>query len=262
MTVPLLAAEDVVRRYRMPRPGLLSPGPVVEAVAGVSLTLDAGETLGVVGESGSGKSTLARLIMAFERPDAGHIRFEGRDLASMPGAKLRRLRPRFQMVFQDPMGSLDPRRPVGWSVAEPLRVLDGLTRPDRERRAHEALTAVGLSAHDAERYPHEFSGGQRQRIAIARAIAPRPALIVADEAVSALDVSVQAQILNLLMRLQEETGAALLFISHDLAVVSCICDRVLVLRNGRMVEQGRTSELLTAPREEYTAELARAALKF
>ncbi len=260
MTAPLLEVEKVVRSYRMPREGLFTPGRMIAAVSGVSLRLERGETLGIVGESGSGKSTLARLVMAFERPDAGAVRFEGRDLATLSRADLRHIRPRFQMVFQDPMGSLDPRRTVGWSIAEPLRALDDLNRPERERRARAALASVGLAEEDAGRYPHEFSGGQRQRIAIARAVASRPSLIVADEAVSALDVSVQAQVLNLMMQLQEDTGAALLFISHDLAVVSCVCDRILVMRNGQTVEEGETARVLTRPQASYTAELAHCAL--
>ena len=260
MTAPLLTVEKVSRRYRLPRETLLRPGRVVAAVSGVSLHLNRGETLGVVGESGSGKSTLARLVMAFEAPDEGRVLFDGADLATLPARALRRLRSRFQMVFQDPAGSLDPRRSVGWSVAEALHALPDLARADRERRAREALASVGLSPEDAHKHPHEFSGGQRQRIAIARAIAPDPDLIVADEAVSALDVSVQAQVLNLLMEIQARTGAALLFISHDLAVVSSICDRVMVMRRGVVVEEGETAAVLTRPRTAYAAELARCAL--
>jgi len=256
VTAPLLIVENAVRLYRMPRERILTPGREIRAVDGVSLRLGKGETLGVVGESGSGKSTLARLVMAFETPDAGRVLFEGQDLAALPPSALRRTRPRFQMVFQDPMGSLDPRRSVGWSIAEPLYVLADFNRADRESRARDVLQSVGLAPEDAHRYPHEFSGGQRQRIAIARAIASRPALIVADEAVSALDVSVQAQVLNLLMDLQAETGAALLFISHDLAVVSCVCDRVMVMRNGLVVEEGETTAVLTRPKTPYAAELA------
>ncbi len=260
MTGPLLNVENVARRYRMPRESVFGARREIRALAGVSVRLDEGETLGLVGESGSGKSTLARLVMAFEKPDEGRVSFAGEDLARLSPRALRRLRSRFQMVFQDPVGSLDPRRAVGWSVAESLLAVPGLTRSDRERAAAEALVAVGLSAGDAGRYPHEFSGGQRQRIAIARAIAPRPALIVADEAVSALDVSVQAQVLNLLMDLQAEFGMALLFISHDLAVVSCVCDRVAVMRDGLIVEEGETAAVLTRPRTRYAAELAECAL--
>ena len=256
MTAPLLQLSGVVRRYRLPRDSLLRRGPVLTAVEDVSFALHAGETLGIVGESGSGKSTLARLVMAFEPPDAGTVRFEGQDLNALAPSALRRMRPRFQMVFQDPFGSLDPRRTAGWSIAEPLRVM-GAARVGA--RVAEALEQVGLRPGDAGRYPHEFSGGQRQRIAIARAIVTRPRLLVADEAVSALDVSVQAQILNLLMDLQEEMGLGLIFISHDLAVVACIADRLLVLQGGREVEAGPTARLLAAPRQDYTRTLLAAA---
>ncbi len=252
MSAPLLQLDGVSRRYRMPRTALFSPPPVLTAVDNVSLSLNAGQTLGIVGESGSGKSTLARMIMAFEAPDEGTVRFQGADLNRLSGADLRLARRRFQMVFQDPFGSLDPRRRVGWSIAEPLRATGA---EDSAARVIQALDQVGLRAGDAEKYPHEFSGGQRQRIAIARAIVTRPALLVADEAVSALDVSVQAQILNLLMDLQEEMGLAMIFISHDLAVVACICDRILVMQNGKSIETGDTGALIAAPRQDYTRSL-------
>ncbi|MFN3937721.1 MAG: ATP-binding cassette domain-containing protein [Gemmobacter sp.] len=252
MTAPLLEVRGVTRRYRLPRRALLTPPPVLTAVNDISLTLERGRTLGIVGESGSGKSTLARLIMAFEAPDAGVVIFDGQDVNRLPAAALRRLRQRFQMVFQDPYGSLDPRRSIGWSVAEPLRAAGA----DRiEARVAEALEHVGLRAGDGGRYPHEFSGGQRQRIAIARAIVTRPALLVADEAVSALDVSVQAQVLNLLMDLQEDLGLAMVFISHDLAVVASICDQIMVLRGGVCVEAGPAERLMTRPAEAYTRSL-------
>jgi peptide/nickel transport system ATP-binding protein len=249
----LLSVENVSRHYRLPRQALLTPPPVLTAVAEASFTLDAGETLGIVGESGSGKSTLARMVMAFEPPDAGRVVLDGQDLNRLGAGALRALRPRFQMVFQDPYGSLDPRRTVGWSIAEPLRA----TRQtdDAGRRIDEALDQVGLRPADAGKYPHEFSGGQRQRIAIARAIVTRPALLVADEAVSALDVSVQAQILNLLMDLQERLGLAMLFISHDLAVVGSICDRVMVMQRGRTIEQGPAAQIMGAPAQPYTRSL-------
>jgi len=252
MTAPLLELRGVTRRYQMPRTALLRPPEVLTAVRDLSFTLTRGQTLGIVGESGSGKSTLARMIMAFEPPDAGAVLFEGTDLNQLGPSALRRARQRFQMVFQDPFGSLNPRRTVGWSIAEPLRVMGA---KDAERRVTEALDQVGLRTQDGDKYPHEFSGGQRQRIAIARAIVTRPALLVADEAVSALDVSVQAQILNLLMDLQEDLGLAMVFISHDLAVVACMCDQILVMQRGDCVEFGDTADLIDAPRHDYTRSL-------
>jgi peptide/nickel transport system ATP-binding protein len=257
MTAPLIEARSLTRRYRLPRTSLLHPRPVLTAVADTSFTIRAGETLGIVGESGSGKSTLARMVMAFEKPDAGDVLFQGQNLHALTPAALRKLRQRFQMVFQDPFGSLDPRRRVGWSIAEPLRAIgvDG----DTARRTAEALEQVGLHPADADKYPHEFSGGQRQRIAIARAIVTRPALLVADEAVSALDVSVQAQILNLLMDLQDDLGLGILFISHDLAVVASICDHLLVMQHGQPLESGPASQILRSPAHLYTQTLLKAA---
>lgn len=252
---PLVAAEGLTRRYPLPRKSLFERGGALTALEDVSFTLRRGETLGVVGESGSGKSTLARLVMGFERPDAGTVHFDGHALSAMDEADLRPLRPRFQMVFQDPYGSLDPRRPVGWSIAEPIRALG----EESAGRVAEVLTQVGLTPADKDKYPHEFSGGQRQRIAIARAIITRPELLVADEAVSALDISVQAQIINLLMCLQKDLGLAILFISHDLPVVAHISDHMLVLRQGRVVERGPAAELFAAPREAYTKTLLTAA---
>lgn len=251
----LLSVENATRRYRLPRQKLLTPPAVLTAVDSASFTLERGETLGIVGESGSGKSTLARLVMAFEKPDAGRVLFEGKDLGQLAHSELRRLRPRFQLVFQDPFGSLNPRRTVGWSIEEPLRATG---EADRKRVAH-ALEQVGLRPEDAEKYPHEFSGGQRQRVAIARAIVTRPSLLVADEAVSALDMSVQAQILNLLMDLQDELGLAMLFISHDLSVVGSICDDILVMEHGKTVEYGDAEKIMSAPNEAYTRSLLTAA---
>jgi peptide/nickel transport system ATP-binding protein len=209
----------------------------------------------VVGESGSGKSTLARLVMALEVPTAGHVVLDGLDLHALAPAALRRARSKVQMVFQDPFGSLDPRRTVLQTVAEPLAVLLGAPRAEQQRRAAEALDAVGLRAADLAKYPHEFSGGQRQRIAIARALITRPKLIVADEPVSALDVSVQAQVLNLMQDLQEQFGVTYLFISHDLSVVDLVCDEVLVLKDGRIVEQGDPDTLFRRPQHPYTQRL-------
>ena len=249
---PLLELREVTRRYTLPRERLLQPAPVVEALRGVSLTLRAGRSLGIVGESGSGKSTLARLAMALEPPSSGAVLFMGRDLNRLDGAALKAARRDFQMVFQDPYGSLDPRQRVGRIVAEPLPALGEV---ERERRVAESLDAVGLRASDAHKYPHEFSGGQRQRIAIARALITRPKLIVADEPVSALDVSVQAQVLNLLMDLQDQFGVTYLLISHDLAVVDHVCDEVVVMHAGLVVERGSTAQVLSAPQHAYTRTL-------
>ena len=251
-TPPLLALHDIAKRYTLPREHLFAPAPAVDALRGVSLVLQAGRSLGVVGESGSGKSTLARIAMALEAPSSGRVEFMGRDLNALPERELREARRDFQMVFQDPYGSLDPRQRVGHIVAEPL--WRG-ARAECERAVAEVLEAVGLRAGDAARYPHEFSGGQRQRIAIARALVTRPRLIVADEPVSALDVSVQAQVLNLLVELQQRYGVTYLLISHDLAVVDHVCDEVVVMQHGRIVEHGDTAQVFAAPRHEYTRAL-------
>ena len=259
MSRQLLSVQDVSRHYRLPRRALFEAAPVQTAVERAGFYLDRGETLGIVGESGSGKSTLAKMIMAFEKPDTGRILFEGEDINTLSASALRLARQRFQMVFQDPFGSLDPRRTVGWSIAEPLRAIGRDTATQIARRVDEALDQVGLAAADGGKYPHEFSGGQRQRIAIARAIVTRPALLVADEAVSALDVSVQAQILNLLMDLQDDLGLGILFISHDLAVVASVCDRILVMQKGRILETGATANVLSNPQHDYTRTLLAAA---
>ncbi|MBL8316531.1 MAG: ABC transporter ATP-binding protein [Rubrivivax sp.] len=252
---PLLQVTQLAKTYRLPRQNLLAPAPEVHALAGVNFTLQAGKSLGVVGESGSGKSTLARLVMALEAPSAGQVRLRGVDLHALPPAGLRRARGDFQMVFQDPYGSLDPRRTVLQTVAEPLAVLQGASAAEQRERGAEALDAVGLRAADLGKYPHEFSGGQRQRIAIARALITRPRLIVADEPVSALDVSVQAQVLNLMQDLQDRFGVTYLFISHDLAVVDLVCDEVIVLQHGRIVEQGNPDALFHHPQHPYTQRL-------
>ena len=256
---PLLAVENLGKRYGLPRQHLLAAAPEVQALHDVSFSLQAGASLGVVGESGSGKSTLARLVMALEPPSAGHVRLDGVDLHALDAQALRAARIKLQMVFQDPYGSLDPRRTVLQTVAEPLAVLHGAPRAAQREGATEALDAVGLRASDLDKYPHEFSGGQRQRIAIARALVTRPRLIVADEPVSALDVSVQAQVLNLMQDLQERFGISYLFISHDLAVVDLVCDEVIVLQQGRIVERGPPDRLFRAPEHPYTQRLLAAA---
>jgi peptide/nickel transport system ATP-binding protein len=248
----LLNVHEAVKHYRLPRESLLKPAPKVEALRGVSFTMRAETSLGIVGESGSGKSTLARLVMALEAPTSGRVTLLGRDLNALPAAELMAARRDFQMVFQDPYGSLDPRQRVQRIVAEPLLTIG---TSEATERVAEALDAVGLRASDAGKYPHEFSGGQRQRIAIARALITRPKLIVADEPVSALDVSVQAQVLNLLADLQQRFGVTYLFISHDLAVVDHVCDEVAVMYAGHIVEQGSPDVLFRASAHPYTRAL-------
>ena len=251
MTEYLVEARDITKTYTLPREKLWQAPGRIEALAGVSLEVAAGRNFGIVGESGSGKSTLARIIMGLEQPDSGTMRVLGQDLAALPPARLRALRPSFQMVFQDPYGSLDPRQTVGKIISEPLA---GAT-PEQVR---EALESVALRAADAQKYPHEFSGGQRQRIAIARALITRPQLIVADEPVSALDVSVQAQVLNLFQDLQAAYGLTYVFISHDLAVVAHMCKEVAVLYRGRIVERGPAALVFARPAHPYTLNLLEA----
>jgi peptide/nickel transport system ATP-binding protein len=255
---PLLAAVDLARHHRLPRrlPGM--PAPMLKALDGVSFALRAGRSLGVVGESGSGKSTLAKLVMALDTPTAGQVLLEGTDLHALSATALRRERAKLQMVFQDPFGSLDPRRTVLQSVAQPLASLTRASAAEQRERAAAALLEVGLQPADGSRYPHEFSGGQRQRIAIARALITRPRLIVADEPVSALDVSVQAQVLNLMQDLQDSHGLSYLLVSHDLAVVSLLCDEVIVLHEGRVVERGEPQQLFAEPRHPTTRRLVAA----
>jgi len=251
----MLSVRDLTRHFTLPREGLTAPPRHVYALNGVSFDLAAGRSLGIVGESGCGKSTLARIVMALDKPTSGQVRLLGEDTASLDPKTLRAMRRHFQMVFQDPYGSLDPRQQVGRIVGEPLDVLEPTTKAERQQRIAEALASVGLRPTDAAKYPHEFSGGQRQRIAIARALITRPSLIVADEPVSALDVSVQAQVLNLLQELQDRFGVAYLFISHDLAVVEYVCDEVAVMYLGRIVEQGPTGRVLSRPYHPYTQAL-------
>ena len=231
----------------------------IRAVEGVSFTVGAGETVGLVGESGSGKTTVGRTILNLTRPPAtieGSVRFDGKEILGLKEAAFRPWRRRLQMIFQDPFGSLNPRMTVGAILAEPLEIhFPELSSADRQRRVAELLEQVGLLPRMAGRYPHEFSGGQRQRIGIARALAVKPDFIVCDEAVSALDVSVQASIINLLRDLQAELGLAYLFIAHDLAVVEHISDRVLVMHHGKIVEQGEPATLYRDPQDPYTRTL-------
>ena len=252
----LLDVRSLGKRYRLPRERLFAAPPPVQALDDVSFTLERGRSLGIVGESGSGKSTLARLVMALEAPSAGRVRFEGRDLHALDAESLRHARREFQMVFQDPYSSLDPRMSIARSVAEPLERLEQLGRAERRERAAAVLDAVGLNAaQDLDKVPHEFSGGQRQRIAIARALVTHPKLIVADEPVSALDVSVQAQVLNLMQDLQQRLGLSYLFISHDLAVIERVADELIVLQQGRVVERGPVDAVLRSPAHAYTQRL-------
>jgi peptide/nickel transport system ATP-binding protein len=253
--VPLLEVRDLVQRYKLPRESVLrAPGEVL-ALNGVSVRLMPGQSLGVVGESGSGKSTFARLVMALERPTSGSVMISGRNLNTMPADALRHARRDFQMVFQDPYGSLDPRQTIARVVAEPLTALGRLNRATLHARVAAVLRQVGLRDADMEKYPHEFSGGQRQRIAIARALITQPKLIVADEPVSALDVSVQAQVLNLLQDLQQQFGLSYVLISHDLAVVDYLCDEIVVMYLGRIVEQGAPADLFARGAHPYTRAL-------
>src|SRR6516225_2869003 len=255
---PLLDVKDLVQRYALPRESVFRPASDVLALNGVTATVVAGKSLGVVGESGSGKSTFARLAMALERPTSGQVRLLGRDVNQLPADELRRARRDFQMVFQDPYGSLDPRQTIARIVAEPLTALGRMDRATLRERVATVLKQVGLRDADMDKFPHEFSGGQRQRIAIARALITQPKLIVADEPVSALDVSVQAQVLNLLQDLQEQFGLSYVLISHDLAVVDYLCDEIAVMYLGRIVEQGRPEDLFEHCAHPYTRALLEA----
>ncbi|TGE00574.1 ATP-binding cassette domain-containing protein [Methylobacterium nonmethylotrophicum] len=254
MSAPLLAIENLTRDYALRGTGGATRH--LRAVDGVSLDVEAGSIYAVVGESGCGKSTLARIVMALDRPTGGTVRLGGDDLFALPPRALARKRRDFQMVFQDPYGSLNPRHSVGRIVAEPLHLLDDAPRGrEREALVARALADVGLPASAAVRYPHEFSGGQRQRIAIARALITNPKLVVADEAVSALDLSIQAQILRLILSLRDRHGLTVLFITHNIGVVDEIADRVGVMQAGRLVETGPVREVLDHPREAYTRRL-------
>jgi oligopeptide/dipeptide ABC transporter ATP-binding protein len=255
MTVPLLQAEGLVVRFPVRSSLMGRPSAWVRAVDGVDLHLQAGETLGLVGESGCGKSTLGRTLLALRRADGGTVQIEGQAIFELPSAKLKALRRHAQMIFQDPVASLDPRRTVGGSVRLGLELHGIGTRAEREAAVAQVLRRVGLRPEHAERYPHEFSGGQRQRIGIARALVLEPRLLICDEPVSALDVSVQAQILNLLKDVQAERGLGLLFISHNLAVVEHMADRVAVMYYGRIVELAPRATLFARPQHPYTRAL-------
>ena len=260
MNKPFLEVEKLVRHYERPKKRLFAKRSFVEALNGVSFSVEQGESSGIVGESGSGKSTLARALLALEEPTSGSVRFKGENLFALSAERKLDIRRHIQMVFQDPFGSLDPKHKVRSIVSEPLDLVEDIPVAEREARAIEALTDVGLDAGDLDKYPHEFSGGQRQRIAIARALITRPELIVADEPVSALDVSVQAQVLNLLMDLQARFNLTYIVISHDLSVVRHVTDRLAVMQAGSIVEQGRTRKIFDAPSHAYTRELLNSAL--
>lgn len=244
-TPPILELDAVDFRYRR--------GPA--ALEAVSFAVSAGESIGIVGESGAGKSTLLRLLLGLDRPTSGSVRFDGAALDARDRRSVRRFRTSVQAVFQDPYSSLDPRQRIGDIVGEPLRSLGLASAGDAPARAAAALLAVGLPADTASRYPHEFSGGQRQRIAIARAIVADPRLLLADEPVSALDMTTRIQIIELLAELRERNGLALVMVSHDLGTVASLCERTVVLQHGTVVEAGSTAQVLLDPAEEYTRRL-------
>jgi peptide/nickel transport system ATP-binding protein/oligopeptide transport system ATP-binding protein len=251
----LLEVENLVKQFAADRNLFGRPTAFVKAVDGVSFRVDAGETLALVGESGCGKSTVSRLALRLIEPDAGRIHFQGRDLLALDANELRAFRRQAQIIFQDPYASLNPRMTVGQILSEPLALHNLVAQAGRRARVEEILTLVGLEPRFARRYPHEFSGGQRQRIAIARALAVEPKLIICDEPVSALDVSIRSQILNLLRDLQRRLGLSYIFVSHDLAVVKHIADRVAVMNLGSIVETAETQALFAAPRHPYSRAL-------
>lgn len=249
---------DNIKQHYSSGKGLLRQGYVIKAVDGVSFSVAQGETLGLVGESGCGKSTLGRTILKLYEPTEGRIFFEGKDITSLSCKDMRPLRKEMQIVFQDPLESLNQRHTVGMILEEPFIIHGVGSREQRKEWVLELLDKVGLPQTAVNRYPHEFSGGQRQRIGIARAIALKPKLLICDESVSALDVSVQAQILNLLLKIQGEMNLAIIFISHDLSVVKHVSDRVAVMNKGKIVEMGTVEEIYSSPKDEYTKKLLNA----
>ena len=260
MSTPVLQVDGLVKHFPVSR-GLIRRKVIgmVRAVEGVSFEIARGETLALVGESGCGKSTTGRLVLRLMDPTAGSVRFKGEEIATLDKNALRRLRRHMQIIFQDPYASLNPRMTVGEILAEPMAVHGLHTEAEREKRVKELLDVVGLLPEHARRYPHQFSGGQRQRICIARALAMEPEILIADEAVSALDVSVQAQVLDLLDDVRKKFDLAVLFITHDLRVAAQICDRIAVMQNGVVVEHGKTADIFADPQHSYTKALFEAA---
>lgn len=252
---PLLKVENLKKHFPITGGILGRPVSSVKAVDGVSFTVNKGETLGIVGESGCGKSTTGRMLMRLIDPSEGKVTFEDRELTSLSHSEMRKIRREMQMVFQDPFASLNPRHTVEQILEEPLKVHGMGSAKERKKRVHELLNIVGLSSYHAKRYPHQFSGGQRQRIGIARALMTKPKLIIADEPVSALDVSIQSQVLNLMQDLQKEFGLTYIFIAHDLGVVRHISDRVGVMYLGKMVELSNSETLYEKPLHPYTQAL-------
>ena len=244
-----------LKQYYLTGKGVFKKGYVIKAVDGVSFSLEQGQTLGLVGESGCGKSTLGRTILKLYEPTEGKIFFEGKEITPLNSKQMRPLRREMQIVFQDPLESLNQRHTVGGILEEPYKIHGIGTPAERKQWVLELLDKIGLPHTAVNRYPHEFSGGQRQRIGIARAIALKPKLLICDESVSALDVSVQAQILNLLLKIQKEMNLSIIFISHDLSVVKHISDHVVVMKKGKIVEMGTAKEVYSSPKNEYTKEL-------
>ena len=254
MSEPLLSVKNMKKTFQA-NGGMFSKKKFVHAVNDVSFDIYPGETFSLVGESGCGKSTTGKLIDHLITPDSGEIWFEGKEISRLSEKEMRPLRSDIQMVFQDPYGSLNPRMKVQDLIGEPLLIHTNMSAGERLKKVHELLGTVGLSPSHGERYPHEFSGGQRQRIGIARALTVQPKLIIADEPVSALDVTIQAQIMELLQKLQEEMNLSYLFISHDINVVYHMCDRIMVMKDGRMIEIGETEDIFHDPKEAYTKSL-------
>jgi oligopeptide transport system ATP-binding protein len=253
---PLLEVTDLVKHFPI-KSGILIDREVdqVRAVDGISFSIPRGQTLGLVGESGSGKSTACRAVLQLIKPTSGSVRFEGQEIAGLSRRQMRPLRRQMQMIFQDPYASLNPRKRVGQIVGDPLKRQKVASGSDLRKRVQELLERVGLASEHYNRFPHEFSGGQRQRIGIARALALQPKLVIADEPVSALDVSIQAQIINLLDDLQDEFGLTYLFVAHDIGVVRHISDRIAVMHNGKIVEHGTADQVCEHPADDYTKQL-------